>query len=60
MGAAFPKRKQLWKQRLVFSGYQTELFLFGLRSTGKSTWLKYCLGNALFIDLLAPEEYRQY
>ena len=35
-------------------------FLFGPRGTGKSTWLKMRHDNALFIDLLAPEVFREY
>lgn len=35
-------------------------FLFGPRGTGKTTWLKVCFPEALFINLLEPEEYRLY
>lgn len=35
-------------------------FLFGPRGTGKSTWLKHYYPDALRIDLLLPDEYRQY
>ncbi len=35
-------------------------FLFGPRGTGKSTWLKMRHDDALFIDLLAPEVFREY
>jgi predicted AAA+ superfamily ATPase len=35
-------------------------FLFGPRGTGKSTWLKMQFKNALYIDLLSPELFRQY
>ena len=35
------------------------VFLFGPRGTGKSTWLKKHLPNALYIDLLAPAYARQ-
>ncbi|MCP4661696.1 MAG: ATP-binding protein [bacterium] len=34
-------------------------FLFGPRGTGKSTWLRRCFPEALFIDLLKPAVYRQ-
>ncbi len=35
-------------------------FIFGPRGTGKSTWLKQAYPEALVIDLLEPEIYRQY
>lgn len=34
-------------------------FLFGPRGTGKSTWLQHELKEALFVDLLKPEVYRE-
>ena len=34
-------------------------FLFGPRGTGKTTWLRSVLPNALVVDLLQPEEYRR-
>ena len=34
-------------------------FLFGPRGTGKSTWIRQVLGEALYIDLLRPEVYRE-
>ncbi len=34
-------------------------FLFGPRGTGKSTWLRHELPEALFLDLLRPEVYRE-
>jgi predicted AAA+ superfamily ATPase len=34
-------------------------FLFGPRGTGKSTWLHHELPEALFVDLLRPEVYRE-
>jgi predicted AAA+ superfamily ATPase len=34
-------------------------FLFGPRGTGKSTWLRHVLPDALFIDLLKPELRRE-
>ena len=33
-------------------------FLFGPRGTGKTTWLRSVLPNAIVVDLLKPEEYR--
>lgn len=35
-------------------------FLFGPRGTGKSTWLRQTMGDALWIDLLDPEAQRVY
>ena len=43
-----------------FQGAKQSFFLFGPRGTGKSTWVKQNFGNALYIDLLAPEVYRPY
>ena len=34
-------------------------FLFGPRGTGKTTWLRAVLPDALVVDLLKPEEYRR-
>jgi len=34
-------------------------FLFGPRGTGKSTWLRHRLPDALFVDLLKPDVYRE-
>lgn len=34
-------------------------FLFGARGTGKSTWLHHELPDAVFVDLLKPEVYRE-
>ena len=34
-------------------------FLFGPRGTGKTTWLRSVLPNALAVDLLRPDEYRR-
>ena len=34
-------------------------FLFGPRGTGKTTWLRSVLPDALVVDLLQPEEYRR-
>jgi uncharacterized protein len=38
---------------------ERSFFLFGPRGTGKSTWLRHELPDALFIDLLRPEQYRE-
>ena len=34
-------------------------FLFGPRGTGKSTWLRHQFPEALFVDLLQPDVYRE-
>ncbi len=34
-------------------------FLFGPRGTGKSTWLRHELTDALFVDLLQPDVFRE-
>ncbi len=39
---------------------QDSFFLFGPRGTGKSTWLREEIKNALWIDLLDPEQYRSF
>lgn len=38
---------------------EQSFFLFGPRGTGKSTWLRHALPDALHLDLLAPERYRE-
>lgn len=38
----------------------TSFFLFGPRGTGKTTWLRQVLGDALWVNLLDPEEYRRF
>ena len=35
-------------------------FLFGLRGTGKSTWLRSALPNAVWVDFLSPAQQRLY
>jgi uncharacterized protein len=35
-------------------------FLFGPRGTGKTTWLKRRFQDALWLDLLAPDQFRAY
>lgn len=39
---------------------KSSFFLFGPRGTGKSTWLRQKFPNALWIDLLQPENLRLY
>ena len=34
-------------------------FLFGPRGTGKSTWLRHCLPDSLYLDLLDPSLHRR-
>ncbi len=34
-------------------------FLFGPRGTGKSTWIRHVLPDALYVDLLRPEVHRE-
>lgn len=43
-----------------FSRSRQSFFLFGPRGTGKSTWLRQYYPDAVMIDLLAPEVYREY
>lgn len=38
---------------------ERSFFLFGPRGTGKSTWLRHRLPDALFVDLLDPASYRE-
>ena len=38
---------------------ERSFFLFGPRGTGKSTWLKAVFPDALFVDLLKPDAFRQ-
>ena len=47
-------------QHRFFQKPQGSFFLFGPRGTGKSTWLRGHLKEALFVDLLDPETYRLY
>jgi predicted AAA+ superfamily ATPase len=35
-------------------------FLFGPRGTGKSTWLKSYYPDAIWVNLLNPDEYREF
>lgn len=43
-----------------FQDPNQSFFLFGPRGTGKTTYLKQKLENAIFIDLLDPEGFRNY
>ena len=43
-----------------FKPSETGYFLFGPRGTGKSTFLRYHYPNALWIDLLKPDDFRKY
>jgi len=43
-----------------FNAPEQSFFLFGPRGTGKSTFLKHNFPNALYIDLLKPDEFRKY
>src|SRR5438067_13671054 len=42
-------------QRRFFSAPRQSFFLFGPRGTGKSTWLRQAMPDALFLDLLQPD-----
>jgi predicted AAA+ superfamily ATPase len=46
-------------QRRFFEPPQQTFFLFGPRGTGKSTWLRHAVPDALFIDLLQPDVMRE-
>jgi len=46
-------------QNRFFSMPDKSFFLFGPRGTGKSTWLRHELPDAVFVDLLKPEVYRE-
>lgn len=43
-----------------FQAPKESFFMFGPRGTGKSTWLRAVMKNALWVDLLDPEEFRSY
>jgi predicted AAA+ superfamily ATPase len=43
-------------RRRFFEPPRQSFFLFGPRGTGKSTWLREALPDALFVDLLQPVE----
>jgi hypothetical protein len=46
-------------QRRFFSAPRQSFFLFGPRRTGKSTWLRQAMPDALFVDLLQPDVARE-
>ena len=46
----------MYSRNITLDGKRS-FFLFGPRSTGKSTWLKVVMPNALFIDLLDSETF---
>lgn len=46
-------------QRRFFELPRQSFFLFGPRGTGKSTWLRHALPDALFLDLLQPDVARE-
>jgi uncharacterized protein len=46
-------------QRRFFSAPRQSFFLFGPRGTGKSTWLRQAMPDALFVDLLQPDVARE-
>ena len=46
-------------QRRFFNAPRQSFFLFGPRGTGKSTWLRQAVPDALFIDLLQPDIARE-
>ena len=45
---------------LSFARRRGHFFLFGPRGTGKSTWLRAALPDAVRVDLLAPAQQRQF
>ncbi len=42
-----------------FDTSRSSAFILGPRGTGKSTWLRHALPDALIINLLRPEAYRE-
>ena len=42
-----------------FNAPDQSFFLFGPRGTGKSSWIRHVLTDALVVDLLKPEVYRE-
>src|SRR6266849_9990504 len=46
-------------QRRFFRQPRQSFFLFGPRGTGKSTWLRHALPDALVVDLLQPDVARE-
>lgn len=56
--------ERIWSMNKVVSRLirfpETSFFLFGPRGTGKSTWLKMVIPDAVVVDLLSQEEYQHY
>jgi uncharacterized protein len=52
------RRKMEFRSRFCGTP-EKSFFLFGPRGTGKSTWLRHELPDAVFVDLLKPETYRE-
>jgi len=46
--------------RRLFTAPKESFFLFGPRGTGKSTWLRQNYPDAVYIDLLDQEVFREY
>ena len=46
-------------QTRFFSEPKQSFFLFGPRGTGKSSWIRHTLTDALVVDLLKPEVFRE-
>ena len=46
-------------QSRFFRPPEQSFFLFGPRGTGKSSWIQHTLPNALVVDLLKPEDFRE-
>lgn len=46
--------------RRLFQAPKESFFLFGPRGTGKSTWLRQALPDAVYVDLLDQEAFRTY
>jgi predicted AAA+ superfamily ATPase len=52
-----PKKELI---RRFFKSEKQSFFLLGPRGTGKSTLIKHLFPNALYIDLLLPDVFRNY
>jgi ATP-dependent 26S proteasome regulatory subunit len=46
-------------KRLFFPPNNKSFFLFGPRGTGKTTWLKTCFTDAIYLDFLRPELFQR-
>lgn len=55
---------QIWtdngNDQKISKGRKTELFLLGPRGTGKSTFIRNAFPEALYVDLLLPDVFRNY